>query len=212
MPGMIISITGIDLAGKHTQSELLAGKLRKYGYRVSSYSYPDYNSVYGRIIRDYLEKKITMGTGELFLIFLADMMKDKERIEREISTGSVIITDRYFVDTIAYQSAGGLDCAMLKAVEDAMGLPKPGMVVYIDIPASVATERKATHGGRPDKYEEDAAYLEKARRAYEELFEEHYTGAEWIKIDGTDGIDNIHHRISEHAVRLLEAKKVPQAI
>jgi dTMP kinase len=210
MPGIIISIDGIDLAGKQTQALLLTNKLRDAGYSVALRTYPEYDSRYGKIVRDFLDKKITLNVNELFLMFLADMIKDREKIEADVAKGSVVIMDRYFLDTIAYQSAGGLSYETLKTVEDAMGLPKPRIVIYLDIPGTVSLERKRKQGEKPDRFEENIAYLETVRQAFERLFKENYAGAEWIKIDGKSSIEEVHKQILDKVTTIIKAAKVPQ--
>jgi dTMP kinase len=210
MPGIIISIDGIDLAGKQTQALLLTNKLRDSGYSVTLRSYPEYDSRYGKLIREFLDKKVSLNVNELFLLFLADMLKDKEKIDADLAKGGIVVMDRYFIDTIAYQSAGGLSYETLKTVEDVMGLPRPGMVIYLDIPGEVSLERKAKQGEKPDRFEENIAYLEKVRQSFERLFNESYTGAKWIKIDGKASIESVHNQVLEQVTAVIKAAKVPQ--
>jgi dTMP kinase len=206
MSGFIVCIDGIDAAGKNTQAVLLHDKLRELGFGVAAHSYPDYSSRYGKIIRDYLDKKISLSISELFLMFLSDMVKDKERIDKEVAKNNIVIMDRYFIDTIAYQSAGGFGYEIGKRIEEFIALPQPAIVIYLDIPTKVSLERKAKQGVKPDRHEENLAYLEKVRKVYDRLYEENYTGGTWVKIDGCESITDIHRRILSIVTELAKKK------
>jgi dTMP kinase len=210
MEGFIVCIDGIDAAGKNTQSVLLHDRLKSMGFGVSLRSYPDYTSRYGKIIREYLDKKIMLSVSELFLMFLSDMIKDRDKIVEEIKAGDVVIMDRYFVDTIAFQTAGGFGYEVGKRIEEFIGITQPAIIVYLDIPASVALERKLKQGVKPDRHEENIAYLEEVRKVFDRLYEEKYTAGTWVKIDGTRSITDIHREILSVVVN--RAKKAVGSI
>ena len=195
MEGMIVCIDGIDSAGKATQARLLRESLDEKGIPVSVHSYPDYSSRYGKIISQHLFKKITLSVGELLLMFIADMAKDMEAVKQELKRGNLVIMDRYFIDTVAYQTAGGLNYDDVKMAEKVIGLPPPSLVVYLDIPVAVSFERTLKDKGEGDRHEADKAYLEKVGRVFDMLFEEKYTGAAWVKIDATMPVKEVHDKI-----------------
>lgn len=198
MAGMIICIDGLDGAGKNTQSLLLQKKLKKMGYSVSLHSYPDYESRYGKIIKEHLTKKITLNVYEFFLMFVADMIKDKVTVDDEVKKGNIVIMDRYFTATVAYQSAGGFDFEKAKAIENIVGLTPPSIVFYLHVPVEVSQERKIKQKsleGGADRHEADRAYLGRVMRMYDKLYEEKYSGAKWVKIDATKGIEQVKDAI-----------------
>ncbi len=208
MEGMIVCIDGIDSAGKATQAQLLKESLEAKGIKVSVHSYPDYSSTYGKIVNQHLHKEITLSVNELLLLFIADMAREAEAVRQELKRGDLVVMDRYFIDTVAYQTAGGLNYEGVKTIEKVIDLPKPSLVVYLDIPVAVSFERTMKDKGEGDRNEADKAYLEKVRDVFDMLYQEHYTGAQWVKVDGTMPImevrDKIMFAIADYRERILE--------
>ncbi len=196
MAGFIICFDGIDGAGKKTQSDLLVKSMNEIGKNVSLHSYPDYESRYGKIIREFLDGKIEMDVNELFLLYLLDMVKDKKTIKEEIARGDIVVMDRYFPTTIAYQCAGGFDYDNARKLEEVMKLPVPSLIVYLDVSVEVSFERKSKQKGHQvDRFEKDKLYLTKVKEMYDRLYEEKYSGAQWIKIDATEKPEDIHQKV-----------------
>ena len=203
MRGVLVSIEGIDGAGKDTQARLLESRLRSNGVVTFSHSYPDYSSRYGKIIREYLDRKIEMGQDELFFLQMLDKQKDRKKIEQELTNGGVLLMDRYLHSQIAYQSAGGFEYEKSKGIIGLSGMPVPDLVIYIDIPAETSRERKLAQRGGLDRYEGSMEYLEKVRGVYEALYREKFGAAVWIKINGLDERGKIGEAIYMSVMKLI---------
>ena len=201
MRGVLVSIEGIDGAGKDTQAKLVEGRLRIDGFTTFAHSYPDYASRYGKIIREYLNKEVEMESDELFFLQMLDKQKDRKIIEQELNSGGVLLMDRYLHSQIAYQSAGGFDYEKSKSIISLSGMPIPDLLVYIDIPTETARERKLVQRGGLDRYESSMDYLERVRGVYETLYRERFGASEWLKIDGLEErgkiCETIYMRIKE---------------
>jgi len=74
---MLIDFEGIDGSGKMTQSKLLKNELLKRGFEIADFSYPDYDSEYGRRIKGFLDAKLNLSIDEQFLLYLIDIVKNK---------------------------------------------------------------------------------------------------------------------------------------
>jgi dTMP kinase len=205
MTGLFVCIEGIDGAGKHTQVELLQKSLGELGTKVSLYSYPDYDSLYGKMLRNFLDGKVNISVAEQVMLYLLDMVADLKKIKAELDAGNVVISDRYFLSTIAYQSAGGVDSDKVKGIIDLIELPKPDIVFYIDVPVEESVARKMRQKGKTDKFESAKEYLGKVRTAYEKLNAEKYGAGKWIKINGTNDIIKIHEQINKEVTTKLES-------
>lgn len=193
--GFFFCIEGIDGAGKNTQSKLLMEKLSTVGKTCSLYTYPDYREAYGKRIKAFLDKEIEIDVEELTLLYAIDMLKDKKRVSEKLNNGEIIITDRYFISTVAYGSAGGFDYERLKVIEETIALPKPSAVFYLDIPVDISSQRKMREKSSLDRFEESAAYLGRVKSAYDRLYEEKFATDNWVKIDGKESINKIHETI-----------------
>ena len=197
MEGRIIVIEGIDGAGKATQSQLLKERLESRGIKTVIYSYPDYSSVYGSRIKDFLYKKININVDELFMLYLIDMIKDRARMINDIKEGKTIIIDRFFFSTIAYQSAGGFDYVQGKNIVNILDMPVPDFVFYINVPVEVSMSRKEKQKGKMDvdKFESNKSFLQKVSSYYEKLLGERFYSNSWESIDGKLEINKINDLI-----------------
>ncbi|MEM0200779.1 MAG: dTMP kinase [Candidatus Micrarchaeaceae archaeon] len=208
MDGIFVCIEGIDGSGKTTQANILAKKLTEAGKNISLFSYPTHDSIYGKIIRDdFLAGKIEMSVEEQFLLYLLDMQSDKKKILNALSTGNIVMSERYFISTIAYQSAGNFDYEKAKAVEELMSLPRPDIIFYIDIEPEIAFERKKRQKQKTDRFESAREYINKVRNVYEKLYFERYGGKTWIRIDGTQNEEDISNFIFTTILNTIKKEK-----
>ncbi len=190
--GFIVCFDGIDGSGKCTQSGLLQQRLAGEGIAARVHSYPDYSSLYGSILGSFLAGKVQLSVDELFLLYLADMVRDRSTVEKELSEGMVVIMDRYYFATIAYQTAGGFAYEKAKAIEERIGLPIPEITFYLDVDSETSVSRKTKEKmGIVDRFEADARFLERVRVVYDRLFSEGYRSGKWVKIDGSQPPDAI---------------------
>ena len=188
--GFMVCFEGIDGAGKRTQTRLLAQKLRKEGMGVSTYSYPDYASEYGKIIRRYLSGNMKLGRKEHFLLFLMDILKDTERIRKDLERGKIVVTDRYLYTALAYICPSGLDYMEAKKFVGLFGLENPSLVFYLDMPVEMTAARKLRHKKSLDKFEKNIGFLRDVKEVYGRMIKERY-GTRWIRIDATVPIANV---------------------
>ncbi len=203
MKGVLICLEGIDGAGKNTQAEMLAKRLGS-DMTIRKYSYPDYKSRYGKIIREYLDKKIEMEMDEFFFLQVLDKQKDRPSIEKQLMEGEVLIMDRYVYSHIAYESAGGFDYEAAKEIVEFSKMPNPDIVIYLDVAADVSMERKhKQHSGKLDRLEAMSSYLNKVREVYDRLYHERYGTGNWIKIDASKNPAEIHEEIYMEVCKLL---------
>src|SRR5271170_3818685 len=188
MSGILICVEGVDGAGKHTQTEMLADALKKKGIDARTYTYPDYSSDYGKMIDRYLHGHLKLNVDEQILLHLADKVKDSIPVKKDLDKGSVVIMDRYFYSTIAYQCAGGFDYARAKKLVDLMNVNIPSIIFFIDIPIELVADRKAKQKGFTDRNERNTKYQSDVKALYEKMIGEGYS-AKWVKIDGTQSIE-----------------------
>lgn len=182
---MLVVFEGIDGCGKETQIKLLREKL---GCAVFKYPTKKY-----QILNDYLEKKAHVDPKSLFLLFLADIAQEQEDMKRALAENKLVVLDRYVFSTIAYE-VGSISYEAGKKIVEGVGYLKPDLVLLLDISSAVSQERKRKQK-QLDRYEENAAYLEKVRSNFLRLFEERFLCMNWKKIDASKSVEEVYREI-----------------
>lgn len=152
-PGKLIVVEGIDGAGKTTISKGIAETLKNKGVNVIWSCEPTLDSPYASILREKLKESVK-DREELKKLFLEDRKWHVENlIIPKLEEGYVVVLDRYYLSTIAYQGTQGFRIRDL-LVENETFAPLPDLVVYLDLSTEIALKRI-------DKRREDGCVFEK---------------------------------------------------
>ena len=178
----LISLEGLDGSGKTTQTGLLCKDLESRGILFRRVSFPNYNEPYSAPVRMYLGGAFGTGPDDVnayaassffavdrFANFASDWKKDYEQ-------GTPIVADRYTTSNIVYQLPKLPKTEWQGFVEwiqdyeyDKLGLPKPDLTIYLDMPvsASRALLDIRYHGdeGKMDIHERNERYLSFCRES-----------------------------------------------
>ncbi|MCD6189134.1 MAG: dTMP kinase [Thermococcus sp.] len=145
--GMFIVLEGIDGAGKSTQAKMLAKWFENKGYEVVLTKEPT-DTAFGKLIRRLV---LTGGKEGIIdgariskeaeaLLFAADRAEHvKKLIEPSLKAGKVVISDRYFYSSLAYQWARGLDLEWLINLN--AFAPRADLVILLDLPVKESIKR-----------------------------------------------------------------------
>jgi dTMP kinase len=165
--GRLIVIEGIDGAGKTTQARILVRRLRRRGYACRYLREPS-RGRFGREIRRLaLRARSLTPEGELQL-FLKDRRENVERnIRPALAGGRIVILDRYYYSTIAYQGAKGIDPGRIRRLNERFA-PRPDLVFILDLGPEAGLSRIAGRKTR-DALFEKAAYLARVRKVFRSL-------------------------------------------
>ena len=162
MIGVLVNLEGIDGCGKSTQSKLLQGKLEGEGEKVIILKEPT-KRPHGQKLWDMLHGKRKATNEEILELFVLDRKQHvEEKIQPALDSGAVVLMDRYYYSSMAYQVAGGIDVEEIR--EKHAFAPEPDVVLIFDLPVSVALERVKGHSDA-DEFEKEE-HLEKVREAY----------------------------------------------
>ena len=165
MIGVLVNLEGIDGCGKSTQSTLLLEKLEGEGEKVIILKEPT-KRPHGQKLWDMLHGKRKATNEEILELFVLDRKQHvEEKIEPALDSGAVVLMDRYYYSSMAYQVAGGIDVEEIREKHEFA--PKPDVVLIFDLPVSVALERVKGHSDA-DEFEKEE-HLEKVREAYLDL-------------------------------------------
>ena len=162
-PGFLLVIEGIDGAGKSTLQRQLAAWCREHGLRTATSREPT-DGPHGRALRESARAGRLAIDQELDL-FLKDRREHVDAlIIPALTRGEVVILDRYYFSTAAYQGARGLDPGTIIASNETFA-PTPDLVLLLDVDPIAGHARIGQRSGAPDDFE-GAAYLTEVRRIF----------------------------------------------
>lgn len=170
MSGVFIVIEGVDGSGKSTVCARVADVLRGRGMDAELTAEPTHEGV-GAFIRSGAAGSISQRTEAL--LFVADRNDHTEKIMSAVDSGSVVICDRYFASTVAYQSAklngDSTDREWLLQMNSDF-ISKPDLTILLDVDPETSLGRVASRGEEVSKFE-SLGFLRQVRDAYLELAE-----------------------------------------
>ncbi len=146
--GVFITFEGSEGCGKSTQIEQLARRLRAIGYRVRTLREPGGTPI-GEEIRHTLKHSqhnhAMTAEAELLLMNASRAQIVREVIRPALAAGEVVVCDRFYDSTTAYQGYGRqLDPAMVKSVIDiAVGDTRPDMTLLLTVAPEISEFRRA---------------------------------------------------------------------
>ena len=165
---MLINLEGIDGCGKSTQSQFLMDKFESNNEKTILLKEPT-NGKYGKKLWEMLSGKIEATTEEILELFVLDRKEHvNQKIKPALDDGIIVLMDRYYYSTMAYQAAAGIDVDRIR--RDNEFAPKPDIVLIFDLPADLAMKRVRSHSVA-DVFEKEK-HLEKVRKAYLNLEED----------------------------------------
>jgi len=164
---VLIALEGIDGTGKTTQAMGLATTLARVGRRVLFTREPTTGSA-GLRLREYLAgKRRHLSASEELALFQADRREHVEQtIRPALRRGWVVVTDRYYYSSAAYQGALGLNPGEILAESEAFA-PRPDLVVIFTLPLQLALARRLEARGGKVQVSEDQEYLAKVAALYD---------------------------------------------
>ena len=165
-PGLLLVVEGIDGGGKSTQIQFLADVFRSAGQQVLVSREPT-DGPHGRRIRESAIHGRLSLEEELEAFTLDRRQHVREKIKPALDAGSVVILDRYFYSTAAYQGARGASADEILATNLKFA-PEPDMVLLFDLAPEISLERIRQGREGTDDFEH-ADYLAKVRQVFLEL-------------------------------------------
>ena len=190
-----IVFEGLDGAGTTTQMHALA-RYYEFNRRRFEMTFEPTSNPIGKMVRDVLQKRIQTTPEALALLYAADrddhLYNPAYGISRLLEEGSIVISDRYFYSSIAYQSVE-CDPAFINTIND---FPSPEFIIYVDTPVEECLKRIEKRGGEKelfDRYD----FLSEVRKNYEKAFSALPEGVHLIRIDGSGSADEVEKAIRQ---------------
>lgn len=181
MQGRLITFEGTEGSGKSTQVSLLAERLRFLGYTVRTIREPGGTPI-GEEVRHTLKHSknnaAMTAEAELLLMNASRAQLVREVIRPALAVGEVVLCDRFYDSTTAYQGHGrGLSLDVVnEIIAFAVGDCRPHLTLLFMLPHEVSEERRiarqATLPFMRDRFEEsDRNFFERVAKGYEAIAE-----------------------------------------
>ncbi|KAM6492602.1 thymidylate kinase [Amanita muscaria] len=191
--GAFIVIEGLDRSGKSTQASAILSRLQENGIKAKLLKFPDRTTPIGKMIDAYLKSQSDLDDRAIHLLFSANRWELAASIERDLSSGILILADRYAFSGIAFSQAKGLPYEWCRSPE--ISLPAPDLTLFLDISPDQARER----GGYGEERYEKEEMQTKVREIFKRMGKEMAViPPRWVNInaglpveDVTDNIWNV---------------------
>ena len=194
--GLLIVFEGTDGSGKSTQLLLLSRYLKDKGYPVISTREPT-EGQFGQKIRELYVNRSKYSQDQELELFLADRREHVQQLlVPALEKGKVVLCDRYFLSTAAYQGARGFDPeAILELNKFA---PDPDLALLFQVPIDTGLDRITSgRGDMLNDFEQRenlsavAAIFSAIERPYIQ------------PIDSKGSIEEVHRQVLKHVTPLL---------
>ena len=235
MKGLFISFEGTEGSGKSTHIQLLAERLRAAGRIVRVLREPGGTPI-GEEVRhtlQYSQQNHAMtAEAELLLMNASRAQLVREVIRPALAAGDLVLCDRFYDSTIAYQGYGRqLDLNVVRTIiEFAVGATRPTLTFLLSVPIEVSEERRrarthamlidvSCHRTKPEGHtpatfsEPSSDRIEEAGRDFFQRVENGYKaiaaaepGRVWA-IDSTQPVEAVTAAIWRRVEPLLEQTK-----
>src|SRR5215208_760653 len=206
--GLFISFEGTEGSGKSTQISLLAEHLRAMGRSVRTIREPGGTPI-GEEIRHTLKhsphNQAMTAEAELLLMNASRAQLVREVIRPALAAGEIVLCDRFYDSTVAYQGYGRrIDLPLVRTVIDfAVGPTRPELTILLHVPVEVSESRRKSRpsAGRDRMEELDRAFFERVEQGFRAI-----AAAEPKRvrlIEATQAIDTVHEQIWKWVTPLL---------
>lgn len=199
-----IVIEGLDGAGGTTQCRLLQSWLERQGSTVVSTNEPTDQPV-GKFIRDILQDPhSSVGDEVLAYLFAADRQDHLDsKVMPALSRGEVVISDRYYHSSLAYQS---LSLEFDFVVQLNRTFPVPDMTIFLLLEPETSFSRVQNRGLPVERFE-TLDRLRSISQSYGRVIRYcQERGDALVCLDATQSIEEIHEQICEEITTLIQSK------
>ncbi|MBI4541317.1 MAG: dTMP kinase [Gemmatimonadetes bacterium] len=212
-PGKLIVLEGLDGSGQTTQAQLLVKWFQDKRGQLAYYTKEPSDGPVGAILKLVLSHRLTSPTDKrehrpldpatMALAFAADRADHlHHEIVPKLRDGVHVISDRYYLSSLAYQSID-LEYKWIREInQHALG---PDLTFFFDVPPPICVKRMQSQRWHVELYE-DLHMLEKVRRNYQECIRQLQLAGEKIEaVDGSQPVAEVHSIVVNRTKQLLRA-------
>ncbi len=210
--GLFVTFEGIDGSGKSTQANALLRKVQEEGFNAVLFREPGGTRISEQIRQILLSTKHSEmdPLTEVMLYSAARAQLTVEMIVPGLMENDIVICDRYFDSTTAYQGYGrGIDLEFVNAlIKEAAKKLWPDLTFLVEVNADLAEKRSGTIG-RPDRLEMEAKEFKiRVIEGFKEIAKRE--PERFIILDGNENVDTIADEVWKHISILLSSKSQSQ--
>ena len=222
--GKFIVLEGTDGSGKTTQLKLLVASLKANGYQVEEADFPQYyTSFFGKLVGRFLKGEFG-GNDEVSpylasLTYAGDRFEAKERIEKWLAQGKLVVANRYTGSNMGHQTAKlprKEQVKFLRFLEkleyEVFGIPKEDLVIFLYMPVVIGQllidnkgNRSYIGGQGRDIHEADLDHLKKSSEVYLRLVRRY---PYWVRINCFADDLLTPQEIHEKVLEVLKKRKI----
>ena len=177
--GKLIVLDGTDGSGKETQTQLLKDRLANDGITVVKYTFPNYDTFFGKMITEYLDGEYGSTTAlhpkMASILYAFDRWKVAIEIKKHLEMGKYVICDRYVESNIGYQQAKlpedqrKMFFEWLNQLEyTELEIPESDVVIFLRVPPEISSANMLNRK-KLDGHEQDLIYQRRVLESYESL-------------------------------------------
>ena len=193
--GKFIVFEGIDGSGKSTQAKLLKAYLENTNIECVSTLEPTYGRV-GTLLHEILSGKEKADPGVIAALFAADRLEHISEMEKSLKEGKTVISDRYYLSSLAYQSTD-LPYEWVYALnERAMSILKPDYTFFVDVSPENSLSR-IEKGRESFEIYENLEKLSHVRNKYLEIIDKLSSDENIFIIDGNKPVEEVFEDIKK---------------
>jgi dTMP kinase len=190
-PGRLLVLEGIDGCGKSTQIPLLAESLRAAGHDVLVTREPTEGPL-GRRIRAMAAADEPVAPEQELAWFVQDRREHvRDVLEPALAAGRLVVSDRYYLSTVAYQGARGLDWRDILE-ESEREFPAPDLALVLEVDPAVGLARVQGRGQHLDPRFEEADYLGRVAAIFRQLDRPYV-----VRIEASGDPDSVRARVRD---------------
>lgn len=194
--GKFITLEGVDGAGKSTNLNWLAERLRKLGHTVLVTREPG-GTPLGEKLREILLNQPMHLETEALLMFAARREHLDKVILPALAQGNWVLSDRFTDASFAYQGGGrGLSEEKLQALEHwVQGDVQPDLTLLLDVSVEIGRQRLANNASLDRFEQEQQEFFQRVRDSY--LRRAGQFPQRFRVIDATHSVESIHETLEE---------------